>query len=634
MTRNAPAHGAAHGETSPPAGRRLALLSLGALGIVYGDIGTSPLYALRECFHEGHGLAVTPPNVLGVLSLVTWSLLLVVTVKYLLYVLRADNRGEGGILALMALVPGTKRGRLVLVAMGLFGAALLYGDGMITPAISVLSAVEGLGIATHAFDRYVLPITVAILIGLFSLQKRGTAGIAALFGPVMCAWFAMLAGLGIYGIVREPSVLGALNPWHAVDFFVREGQTGFMVLGAVVLVVTGGESLYADMGHFGRLPIRWAWFAVVLPSLLLNYLGQGAAVLHDAATIRHPFFLMAPRWLLIPMVALSTVAAVIASQALISGVFSLTRQAVQLGFLPRMRIDHTSADEIGQIYVPGMNWMLMLAAIGLVLGFRSSSNLAAAYGIAVTATMMITTWMAYFVAREVWGWRVVTALPLTLGFFCIEVSFFGANVFKIPDGGWFPLAVGAGIFTLMTTWRRGRAILADRLGSGTLPLRDFLQDLGANPVHRIPGTAVFMTSNVDGTPPVLLHHILHNRVLHEQVVLLTILTREVPHVKPADRLQVTALKEGFFQVVATYGFMDTPNVPVLLAACARESLRIEPQRTTYYLGRETLIATDRPGMALWRERLFAFMSRNAMRATQFFGIPPNRVVELGVQVEL
>jgi KUP system potassium uptake protein len=624
----------------PRTGKRYFLtLSLGALGVVYGDIGTSPLYALRECFHHSTGILPTRGNVLGILSLIVWSLILVVSVKYLVFVMRADNRGEGGILALLALVApprgappvGTKR---LLVLMGVFGAALLYGDGMITPAITVLSAVEGLNVATPLFEAYVIPIAIAILVGLFMVQSRGTAAIGRVFGPVMLLWFASIAALGVVEAVRRPEVFGAVSPHHAVRFMAAHGYLGFLVLGSVFLVVTGGEALYADMGHFGRNPIRAAWFTLALPALLLNYFGQGALVLRDPAAVENPFYRLAPGWALYPLVALATAAAVIASQALISGAFSLTRQAVQLGFSPRVDIEHTSSREIGQIYIPGVNRLLMAACIALVIGFRSSSNLAAAYGIAVTGTMGITTVLFYFVARGRFGWtRVQAGVPAAF-FLAIDLAFFLANATKIAHGGWFPLLVGAAVFTAMTTWKTGRRILAERLSQTTLPIDLFLEDVGRSAPHRVPGTAVFMFGNPTGVPPALLHNLKHNQVLHETVVLLRVDTEEAPVVDPAERTTVEALGHGIFRMVMRYGFMEDPDVPRALAEVEHPGLGLPPMRTTYFLGRETLIASKKPGMAIWRERLFAVMSRNARTATSFFALPPNRVVELGAQIEL
>lgn len=619
-----------------PSGRFFPL-SLAALGIVYGDIGTSPLYALRECFSGSHSVDATEANVLGVLSLIFWSLIIIVSIKYLTFVMRADNRGEGGILALMALArppDPDRRRQALLVALGLFGAALLYGDGVITPAISVLSAVEGLRIATPLFEPYVIPITIVILVLLFLLQSRGTSGIGAVFGPITFIWFVVLAVLGAVWVAREPNVLAAIDPVYAVAFFVQNRWHGFLVLGAVFLVVTGSEALYADMGHFGKRPIRLTWFVIVLPALLLNYFGQGALLLHEPAARVNPFYHLSPAWALYPMVLLATVATVIASQAVISGAFSLTRQAVQLGYSPRMEIAHTSSQEIGQIYVPQINWALMLATIGLVLGFKTSSNLAAAYGVAVTTTMVITTLLAYVVARRVWKWRLGTAVGVTAAFLVVDLAFFGANILKVEQGGWFPLAVAAVIYLLMSTWKAGRAILAARLREAAIPFDVFWAQITQNPPPRVPGTAVFMVGNPGGTPFPLLHNLRHNKVLHEQVVLLTILTQELPRVAEKDRLKIDAIGQRFYRVTVHSGFMEDTSVPELLASIDEAGLKIDLEQTTYFLGRETLIATNRPGMAVWRERLFAFMSRNAVPATAFFRLPPERVVELGVQVEL
>ena len=621
-----------------PRGKYLATLTVGALGIVYGDIGTSPLYALRECFHGTHGIAPTRENVLGVLSLIFWSLTLIISVKYLVFVMRADNEGEGGILALMALVskqPGEhRRSRASLIALGLFGAALLYGDGMITPAVSVLSAVEGLNVTTALFEPYVVPIAIAILVGLFLIQSHGTERIGILFGPVMILWFVAIATLGVRWIVRDAHVLSAFNPGHALEFFANNGWHAFVVLGSVFLVVTGGEALYADMGHFGPRPIRLAWFSLVFPALILNYLGQGAMLINHPETAASPFYLLAPRWALYPLVALATMAAIIASQALISGAYSLTRQAIQLGYSPRLDIQYTSPHQQGQIYMPQVNWILMLATVGLVLGFRSSSALAAAYGIAVTSTMVITTLLAYLVARRSWGVSRVLAGSLASFFLVLELGFFSANVIKIPHGGWFPLVIGALLYVLLSTWKKGRAILAGRLRERLYPFDRFLQDITAQPPHRVSGTAVFMTSNLIGTPPTLLHNLEHNRVLHEQVILLTVVTSNVPHVPDADRLGVEPLGQGFYRVTLRYGFMEEPDVPAALAATTEQGLPVVHDHTTFFLGVETLLSTNRQGMARWRERLFAVMSRNAVRATSFFRIPPERVVELGMQIEL
>ena len=606
-----------------------------ALGVVYGDIGTSPLYAIHECFKGEHGVPVTHENVLGVLSLIFWSLTIVISIKYLVYVMRADNRGEGGILALMALATsrgGTRRSTWVVVLLGLFGAALLYGDGMITPAISVLGATEGLEVATPAFSHFIAPITIVILIGLFMFQKRGTAGVGAIFGPVTLVWFILLSVLGIVHIVHQPKVLLALSPLHGALFLLHNHINGFLVLGAVFLVATGGEALYADMGHFGARPIRLTWFVLVLPALLLNYFGQGALLLDHPEAIRNPFYLMAPRWALYPLVIMATMATIIASQAVISGAFSLTRQATMLGFWPRVQIQHTSAKEIGQIYVPSINWVLMLATIALVLGFKSSTNLAAAYGIAVTTTMVITTALAYIVARHVWGWKLWTSLSLTIFFLIIDLAFFGANLIKVEQGGWFPLLVASGVFLLMTTWQKGRQLLGQQIRERIVPLEDFFELMRIERPHRAPGSAVFMTSNPTGTPPALLHNFEHNRVVHEQVMLLTIVTEEVSHVEDAERVSVEELPEGFVRIVAHYGFMEDPD---LVALIMREDTPTPPiQHTTFFLGRETLLAEGRYGMSRWREQLFAYMSRNALRATAFFNVPPERVMELGSQVEL
>lgn len=628
-----PAHGGAE-----PRGRYLALLSLAALGVVYGDIGTSPMYAMRESFQYSD-LAITRTNILGVLSLIVWSLILVISVKYAVFVLRADNRGEGGILALTALVTpvGASRrgGRWLLIVLGLFGTALLYGDGMITPVISVLGAVEGLKVATPLFEPYILPIAIGILIALFAVQHRGTAGLGRVFGPITLVWFLTLAVLGVSWIVREPSVLAAVNPWYAVRFFAEIGWQGFFVMGSVFLVVTGGEALYADLGHFGRRSIRLAWFSVALPGLLLNYLGQGALLLVRPEAVENPFYLMAPTWFIYPQVAIAGMAAIIASQALISAVFSLTMQAVQLGYLPRVEIRHTSAREFGQIYIPSVNWMLLASCIGLVLGFRSSSAIAAAYGVAVTTVMLVTVLLLTVVQRERWRWSVGAVALFSGIFLTINLTFWGANVLKIPQGGWFPLVVGVLIFTGMTTWKTGRQILARRLAESTLPWEFFVRDMLLNPPHRVPGTAVFMYSNPEGAPPALLHSVKHYQVLHERVVLLSVTTEEAPHVPADERVRLEDVGEGFFRLVLRYGFMERPRVTEDLTRIRTDSgLSLDPANVTFFLGRETLIASDRPGMAIWREKLFALMSRNARPATSFFGLPPNRVVELGWQVEL
>jgi KUP system potassium uptake protein len=627
-----------HPHTAEPRGRYLAILSLTALGIVYGDIGTSPLYAMRECFHGPHAIEATPANVFGVLSLIFWALVLVISVKYGVFVLRADNRGEGGILALTALATPikivSKSERTWLVVLGIFGAALLYGDGIITPAISVLGAVEGLNVATPLFAPYVVPAAAVIIVGLFLIQSRGTAKVGRLFGPVMLAWFFVIAALGVHQMARHPSVVGAFNPLHGLDFFLRNGWHGFLVLGTVFLVVTGGEALYADMGHFGKRPIRIVWYALVLPALLLNYLGQGALLIENPAAAENPFYRLAPGWALYPLIVLATCAAIIASQALISGAYSLTMQAIQLGFMPRLKIEHTSSTEMGQIYIPGLNWALMAGCIAIVVGFGSSSNLAAAYGVAVTATMVITTILLGGVAREKWGWRPPLAFAVTGFFLVIDLAFFGANVIKIPAGGWFPLVVGALIFLLMTTWKKGRRILAERLLARAHPIEDFLHDIARTRPVRVPGTAVFMNGTAAGTPPALIHNLEHNKVLHERVVLLTVKTRQTPHVEPEDRVKVQALGHEFYRVIINYGFMEDPDVPGVLADVEPPGPTFDPTETTYFLGRETVIASKHPGMMLWREKLFALMSRNASSATAYFCLPPDRVVEMGSQIEI
>jgi len=627
-------HGHPHGS--------LWVLALGALGVVYGDIGTSPLYALRECFVGPHGMPITPQNVIGVLSLIFWSLTTVVSVKYLMFVMRADNEGEGGILALLALVapPGapTSGRRATLVLIGLFGAALLYGDGVITPAISVLSAVEGLEVATTWFEPFVVPIAIIILVGLFAVQRHGTAGLGAIFGPTMLVWFSVIGLLGLTSMLNHRggllALVGALNPVHAVQFFLANGVHGFLILGSVVLVVTGGEALYADMGHFGARPIRLAWYVMVFPALLLNYFGQGALFLEEGTAVTHPFFEIAPDWALYPLVALSTIATVIASQALISGSFSLTQQAVQLGYAPRFNIIHTSESAAGQIYIPEINAALMVTCVLLVLGFRSSSELAGAYGLAVTGTMTVTTILFLMVIRERWQWSTLKAVLLTALFLLFDLAFFGANLTKILDGGWFPLLVGLVVFTILTTWKSGRAEVSELLSKAGLPLTAFLADLAAHKPYRVPGTAIFMTSTPTGVPPVLLHHFKHNKTLHERVVLLSILSEKRPEVPDQERIELTNLEQGFFRVVAHFGFMETPRIQQVLRLCVRKGLSFDMMETTFFLGRETLLSSGRGGMARWRKRLYAFLARNAPTATAFFGIPPNRVVELGTQLEL
>lgn len=611
-------------------------LVVGALGVVYGDIGTSPLYALRECFHGAHAVGVTPANVLGVLSLIFWSLTAIVSVKYLGFVLRADNRGEGGVLSLLALAFGDERAagrRAFLLGLGVFGAAVLYGEGMLTPCVTVLGAIEGLEVATPMFSPYVVPLTLLVFLALFSVQRFGTGNMGRAFGPVTLVWFVTLAALGLRGIARAPEVLSALSPHHAAAFLAGNGMPAFLIMGAVFLAVTGAEALYADLGHFGARPIRRAWFCVVFPALMLNYLGQGALLLRDPSSAVNPFYKLAPAWALYPLVGLATVAAVIASQALISGAFSISMQAIQLGYLPRMEIRHTSAHSRGQIYLPLVNWLLMLACVALVLGFQTSSRLAAAYGIAATLAMISTTVLFGFAARKLWHWSAAKAAMLCGAFLLLELSFFGANVVKIAHGGWFPLVVGAALFTVMTTWKTGRRLLGQRLAASSLPLDGFVQSLAVDPPLRVKGTAVFMSGNPGGTPLALLHNLKHNRVLHERAVILNVSVAETPHVRDEQRVRVESLGHGLYRVVGRCGFMERVTIGEILAACAPQGLELRESETTFFLSRETIIPSARPGMALWRERLFAFLARNAQPATAFFNLPANRVVELGMQVE-
>ncbi len=626
-------------EEKAATGRYLAVLTVGALGVVYGDIGTSPLYALKQCFAGPNPIPPTTSNVLGILSLIFWALLIIVSLKYLGIILRATNRGEGGILALMALAfpkhsPGAGKRRALLVSLGVFGAALLYGDGMITPAISVLSAVEGLNVATPAFEHFIIPITIITLIGLFAAQSRGTGKVGAIFGPVMIVWFAVLGALGIRGILHAKGVLYSLNPLLGFEFLVHHGWRGFLILGAVFLAVTGAEALYADVGHFGARPIRIAWFTIVLPGLFLNYLGQGAIILHDPDAVANPFYLLAPHWFLYLLVGLSTAATVIASQALISGAFSLTIQAIQLGYLPRLAVRHTSSLERGQIYMPHVNWFLMIAAIGLVLGFRSSDNMASAYGIAVTLTMLSTTVLFYFAARRVWGWGTARAVVACSLFLVVETAFFLANAVKVLNGGWFPLVIGLIIFLLMATWKRGRILLWNKLKPASMPLETFLDSVATSThLTRVPGTALFMTANPEGTPIALLHNLKHNKILHSRNLILTILTDEVPLVNSNRRLEVDQPAAGFYRIIAHYGFMEEPNVPELLASAPLDGKPIEINSTTFFLSRETIVVNSCKSMVRWRQWLFSVMSRNAQSAGTFYRIPANRVVELGMQVE-
>ena len=629
----------AHGGSSPGRYETLLPLTLTALGVVYGDIGTSPLYAIRECFFGSHSVPPTHDNVLGVLSLVLYALLLVISVKYTTLVMRADNQGEGGILSLTALLPTRNGNRFgpgisILVGLGIVGASLLLGEGMITPAVSILGAIEGLQVATPVFSPWVVPITVAILVVLFVIQRHGTHRVGGLFGPVMVVWFVTLAALGFRWIAQAPEVLSAFDPRHAVNFFIEHGWHGFAVLGAVVLVVTGAEALYADMGHFGRFPIRLAWFVLVLPALLINYFGQGALLLVMGESATQPFFMMAPSWGLLPLVGLATIAAIIASQALISGAFSLTRQAIQLGFAPRLDIQHTSSMAMGQVYVPQVNWFLAISTILITVGFRSSSNLAAAYGIAVTGTMIITTILLSIVASERWQWPKAAVIAVAAIFLAIDVSLFGANLVKLLHGGWLPLVIGALLFTLMTTWKTGRRLVAERLTARAFPLEDFMSAVSSSPPTRVSGTAVFMTAQPRGTPPALAHNVRYNKILHEHVIVLTVTTSPTPYVPLDKQVEVQRLDMGVYNVRVQYGFMQDPDVPSALLRARELGVELDLEDLTYFLGRETIIVTRRPGMAAWREKLFVVMARNAVRATAFFHLPPERVVELGVQVEM
>ena len=627
-----------HGEVSPENKRRLTALALGAIGVVFGDIGTSPLYTMKETLGT-HGMTPTPSAVLGVLSLVFWALIIVVSLKYVTFVMRADNKGEGGIMALMALaqrsMSGSPRARWTLAAFGIFGASLFYGDGVITPAISVLGAVEGLQVAAPGLEKYVVWIALVILLCMFAVQRHGTHRVGKAFAPVMTLWFLVLAILGLRQIIANPEVLYAVNPLYAVRFFVNHGGTSFIALGGVVLALTGAEALYADMGHFGKKPIRLAWFGFVLPSLVLNYFGQGALLLSNPLAIQSPFYLMVPPSLLYPMIALSACAAVIASQAVISGAFSMTREAMSLGYSPRMAVVHTSREMSGQIFVPWVNKMLMVLVILAVLGFRSSDNLGAAYGIAVTGTMTMTTLLALVVARRRWKWNWFAVIVVGVAFLIIDLSFFGANLLKVAHGGWFPLVLGVVIFTIMTTWRRGRELVLREIKQSGLALQPFIESIVEHPPLRVPGTAVFLTGNQNAVPHALLHNLKHNKVLHERNVLLTVETLETPVADADERIQITPLNDDFVALELRFGFAEDPNVPLALSSCAREGLLFDMMDTTFFLSRENIVAdTHRPGMALWRDKLFAFLSRNAMPATAFFQIPGNRLIELGAQLEI
>ncbi|MBD8575893.1 potassium transporter Kup [Pseudomonas syringae] len=621
------------GSTAKPLG-----LLVAAVGVVYGDIGTSPLYTLKEVFQGGYGVEVTHDAILGVLSLIFWSLIWVVSFKYMVFVLRADNQGEGGIMALTALARRATvrfpRLQAVMIAFGLFGAALFYGDSMITPAVSVLSAMEGLELAFEGLERWIVPMALVVLVGLFLIQKHGTARIGVLFGPVMVLWFLVLGALGVYGILHSPEVLQAVNPVWAVRFFIVHPGIGVAILGAVVLALTGAEALYADMGHFGRKPISRAWFILVLPALLLNYFGQGALVLEHPEAVRNPFYLLAPGWALLPLIALSTLATIIASQAVISGAFSMTLQAIQLGYIPRMYIQHTSSDAQGQIYIGAVNWALMVGVILLVIGFESSGALASAYGVAVTGTMLCTTILVSAVMLLLWKWPPLLAVPLLIGLLLVDGLFFAANVPKVVQGGAFPVLAGAALFILMTTWKRGRQLLAERIDEGGLPLPIFIGSIRVQPPHRVQGTAVFLTARSDAVPHALLHNMLHNQVLHEQVVLLTVMYEDQPRVPAHERFEVEVHGEGFYRVILHFGFIDEPDVPQALSLCPLDELDFSPMRTTYFLSRETVIPSKMEGMARWREALFAFMLKNANGNLRFFKLPFNRVIELGTQVEM
>jgi len=613
-------------------------LVVGAIGVVFGDIGTSPLYTMSEAFGGGHGVPARPVDVLGVLSLVLWTLVVVVAVKYVTFIMRADNRGEGGIMAMMALAQRATRQyprtRKLVVLAALLGASLFFGDGVITPSITVLSAIEGLRVAAPALSRWVVPLTVIVLLALFWFQKRGTGRVGSVFGPVMCVWFVAIGLVGLHNIVQHPLVLRAINPWYAVTFFAHQGGAGFLVLGAVVLCVTGAEALYADMGHFGRNPIRIAWYGFVMPGLMLNYFGQGALLIHHPEAVSNPFYLAVPAWGLYPMIVLATAAAIIASQAVIAGAFSVMRQAIQLGFLPRMPVVHTSTEEIGQIYLPWINRLLMVMVVLVVIGFGSSNALAGAYGIAVTGTMTIDTTLFLIVAWRMWKWRPGVIALMGVFLLTVDLSFFAANLLKVEHGGWFPLVLALAVFTILTTWRRGRDLVLRQLKHGGVALAPFIANLAGHPPTRVEGTAIFLVSDPDAVPHALLHNLKHNKVLHDRNVILTVETLETPYADPGERIQVEDLTHDFYRVTLRFGFAEDPNVPKALQECGRQGLDFKLMETTFFLSRETIVATDRPGMALWRDKLFAFLARNALPATAFFSIPGNRLIELGAQVEI
>ncbi|MCU6433517.1 potassium transporter Kup [Undibacterium sp. Jales W-56] len=616
----------------------LTALTLAAIGIVYGDIGTSPLYTMKEVFSKEHGLPLTEANIFGIVSLILWGLFIIVAVKYVTLILRADNRGEGGIMALTAMalesVGKSSKWHFLLFVLGLFGAALFYGDGVITPAISVLSAIEGLEVATPAFSPYVVPITLMVLIGLYSVQHKGSAGIGKWFGPIMVVWFIALAIMGVYNIIKMPIILGALNPWHAVHFLTENRSLAFLALGAVVLAFTGAEALYADMGHFGRKPIRMAWFIIVFPALGLNYLGQGALLISNPEAVANPFYSQLGTWSIYPLVALSAIATVIASQATISGTFSMTKQAISLGFLPRMKIIHTSSKEIGQIYIPVVNWLQLIVVVAAVVGFGSSSNLASAYGIAVTGTMLVTSLLTFFVIRYGWKYNPFLCFMATGFFLVIDFAFFSANVLKFFHGGWFPVVLGIIMFTVMVTWKRGRELVFENLKKHAIPLEDFLSSLFVSPPIRVYGTAIFLRGEADGVPHALLHNLSHNKILHERVIFLTLHNKEIPWVPYADRIKVVDLGHNCFQIDVNYGFKNEPDIPKALELCEAHGLIFEPMETSYFIARQTIVSRPGSGMALWREWLFVAMSRNARDAADYYQVPTNRVIEVGSQVEI
>ena len=619
-----------------------AALTLAALGVVYGDIGTSPLYAVKETFNPEHGIPLTPETILGGLSAIFWSLMIVVSLKYVTLIMRADNKGEGGIMALLALasasVKDRPRARAAILLLGVFGAALFYGDAVLTPAISVLSAVEGLEVGTAAFKPYVLPIAIGVVVALFALQRQGTSVIGALFGPITIAWFIAIAALGVAAIAKNPEVLRALDPSHALRFTTQHGFASFVVLGAVLLAFTGAEALYADMGHFGKGPIRLAWFALVFPALMLNYFGQGALLIADPKALENPFYLLAPAWALYPLVALATAATVVASQATISGTYSLTRQAIQLDYLPRMDVYQTSAKQIGQIYMPGANWLLLLVIVAVVAGFGSSTKLASAYGVAVTGTMLVTTILTFFLIRYGWGYPLWACIAATGFFVLVDLAFFSSSLLKVADGGWFPLALGAIVFIVMVTWRRGRVLAAAAQRRLAIPLASFIKSLAANPPHRVPGTAVFMAGDPDGVPNAMMHNLKHNKVLHERVVFLTVVIRDVPWVADAERVAVQSLGDGFYRLKVDFGFMDRPDVTASLELCKGHGLVFDLMETTFFLSRANVVPAPaeagKEGMADWRESMFATMARNARTAADYYNIPPNCVIELGTKIAI